>query len=386
MKSLHALLFFIAFSSFAQIRFEPGYYIDNSGTRHDVLIRNVGWKNNPTAFDYKITETSDSQNNTIANTKEFSVGSDTYKRFEVKIDRSGNNTDRMSESPVIDWKTETLLLNMLADGKLRLYQYEDNNLIRYFYSEGEHTNATHLIFREYKQDGRIIPNNGFRQQLYSLMKDKYADPQKFKDTKYTKSALIKLFEDYNGTAQADTKSKGSGSFHLNVAAGTTFSVLSLSALNSSYTHDFDSKTGLRAGIQLEYIFPFNRNKWALLLDPNYQSYSAESTKGTNTFKTDYQRIELPVLVRHYFFISEKSRLFINGSYAMSLALGDSNIQQNSSVPVEIGNNSSWALGAGYSYNKFNLEARYTFKHGITSESFWLTDFSSLQLILAYRLF
>lgn len=335
MKFLKVLLLFSAFSSFAQIRFEPGYFIDNSGTRQEVLIRNVEWKNNPTAFDYKVAENTEKQQRTIGNTTEFGVGGITYKRYEVKIDRSSSITDRMSDSPVIDWKTETLFLKRLVDGRLALYQYEDSNLVKYFYSEGTHTTATQLIFREYKNDGIININNNFRQQLYSLMKDKYADNQKFKRLKYKRQELTNLFEDYNGVTTENNRagSGRSGALHLYGAAGATFSSMSVEAAPIDYQHDFENKTGFRVGLQLEYVFPFNRNKWALLLDPNYQNYSSENTHGTSTWKVEYQRIEVPVIVRHYFYLNDKSKIFVNGAYALNFTIGDSYIKQNTAVPI-----------------------------------------------------
>ena len=40
----------------AQISFEKGYYIDNSNQKVDCLIKNVDWKNNPTSFEYKLSD------------------------------------------------------------------------------------------------------------------------------------------------------------------------------------------------------------------------------------------------------------------------------------------------------------------------------------------
>lgn len=388
MKLIKILLLLAAFSSYAQIRFEPGYFIDNSGTRQEVLIRNVEWKNNPTVFDYKTSENTENQQRTIGNTSEFSVGGNTYKRFEVKIDRSSSITDQMSDSPVIDWNTETLFLKRLVDGRLTLYQYEDSNLVKYFYSEGTHNTATQLIFREYKQDGIINVNNNFRQQLYSLMRDKYTDSNKFKSLKYKKAELTKLFEEYNdvdaNASKSDTGSKAA--FHLNIAAGAVFSNIEAEGTGYPYYQADFSATSYRVGVQAEYVFPFNRNKWSLLLDPNYQRYSINETSGSNTWAFEYQRLEIPVVVRHYFFLNDKSKIFVNGIFAPSISLGDSYIQRNATPPMKLLNNSSWAFGAGFSYDKFSLEARYVFKHGLTNEGDWFTDFNSLHLVLGYRLF
>ena len=40
----------------AQTKFEKGYFVDNSGQRTEVLIKNLDWKNNPTEFEFKKNE------------------------------------------------------------------------------------------------------------------------------------------------------------------------------------------------------------------------------------------------------------------------------------------------------------------------------------------
>lgn len=44
------------FHASAQIRFEPGYFIDTANQKTECFIKNVDWKNNPTRFDYKLSE------------------------------------------------------------------------------------------------------------------------------------------------------------------------------------------------------------------------------------------------------------------------------------------------------------------------------------------
>ena len=45
-----------AFNVLTQIRFEPGYFVNNSCERINCLIKNVEWKNNPINFAYRFTE------------------------------------------------------------------------------------------------------------------------------------------------------------------------------------------------------------------------------------------------------------------------------------------------------------------------------------------
>jgi hypothetical protein len=75
MKPLFLALFMmlIAFSITAQIRFEPGYFITNTGEKVNCLIKNSDWQNNPTSFKYQLTKESKIEDGDILNIKEFGV-------------------------------------------------------------------------------------------------------------------------------------------------------------------------------------------------------------------------------------------------------------------------------------------------------------------------
>ena len=45
---------------FAQISFEKGYFINNANQKTNCLIKNQDWKDNPTEFEYKLDENSES--------------------------------------------------------------------------------------------------------------------------------------------------------------------------------------------------------------------------------------------------------------------------------------------------------------------------------------
>lgn len=56
MKYTVLLLLFFCFIkiSSAQIAYEPGYFIDNQGEKTTCLIRDRGWKNNPSSITYRL--------------------------------------------------------------------------------------------------------------------------------------------------------------------------------------------------------------------------------------------------------------------------------------------------------------------------------------------
>jgi hypothetical protein len=94
MKKLPFLLLatLLTINVYAQVVFESGYFIDNSGQKVECLIRNVDRSDNPTEFQYKLSERSEINTATIESVKEFGVdGFSKYIRSEVKIDRSSDN-------------------------------------------------------------------------------------------------------------------------------------------------------------------------------------------------------------------------------------------------------------------------------------------------------
>jgi len=87
MKSflLVCAILFLSISCYSQIIFEKGYFIDNAGQKTECLIKNMDWRSNPTAFDYKLSESDKSKTETIASVKEFGIYTVArYKRYTVK--------------------------------------------------------------------------------------------------------------------------------------------------------------------------------------------------------------------------------------------------------------------------------------------------------------
>ncbi|MEX0314438.1 MAG: tRNA modification GTPase, partial [Allomuricauda sp.] len=143
----------LSFNCYAQISYEKGYFIENNGKKVECFIENVDWKNNPTEFKYKLSESSESIKVGITKVKEFSVQNySKYIRANVKIDRSSSNINQLSSTRNPVFKEETLFLKILVEGTSNLYYYEDGNLIRYFYSKDGHHNLEQLIFKYYLKD------------------------------------------------------------------------------------------------------------------------------------------------------------------------------------------------------------------------------------------
>jgi hypothetical protein len=386
-RALALLLLLLPLLSTSQIRFESGYFIEN-GIKTECLIKNVAWKNNPVSFEYKMAENEDPKIKTINTVSEFNVR-DAYKfiRFTVNIDRSETLLDRLDDTKEPKWNKETLFLKVLVEGKLNLYHYEENNFSRYFTSGSDIKDAQQLVFKEYKIGSQVGRNNYYRQQLYNLMKDG-DNMDSFKNIKYNKEELVNLFTGYNGKSGQKTNNlserQNKGHLNLKFTPGIVFSSLNIENSVTGYDFDFGNKTSYRIGAELEYVMPFNNNKWSIFLDPNYQSFKKSGNRGTQKLDAKYSFIELPVGVRYYMYLTAKSKLFVDAAYVLSIDLGDNQIQYSYS-DLEVAKNSNLALGGGFSYNRYSIEARANFSHSILDNYVsWSANYSTFNIILGYN--
>ena len=270
------LILTLSINGYSQIVFEKGYYIDNSNQKVECLIKNEDWRSNPTKFEYKLKENSKKQQVTIKTVKEFGIGNTSkYIRTKVNIDRSSENLENLSDVKAPIFKEEELFLRVLVKGQSSLYEYLDKNLVRFFYNkEGEVIEQ--LVFKSYaKTQTRIVKNNKFREQLWVNLKCPAFTMSQVENISYQKKSLVRFFIKYNecnnySFINFEEKDKRD-LFNLNVRPG--LNQTSLTMQNYSFSRrdvDFGSQSTIRFGLETEFILPFNKNKWAVIVEPTYQ--------------------------------------------------------------------------------------------------------------------
>ena len=396
---------FLSLNCYAKINYEKGYYIDNEGQKTEVLIKNIDWNNNPTEFEYKLSEDSESENATIKTVREFGINNfSKYSRQLVNIDRSSGNLDLLSEDSSPRFKEEELFLEVLIEGKANLYLYNDGNITRYFYSK-DGSKIEQLIFKKYlTSDNNIGTNEGYKQQLWNDLKCPAFTMRKVENVDYRKNELVSFFEDYNKCHNQDyinfKEKQKKDLFNLNIRPGINFSSLSMYNTVSDFKDtDFGDELGFRLGIEGEFIMPFNKNKWAIILEPTYRNYKSEQSQESGTVsggilitRVDYKSIELPIGVRHYLYFNDNSKLFLNASYVVDLNL-DSTLEffrQNGSMysSLDIKPKGVIALGVGYKFmDKYSIEMRYhTSRELLVGYSYWRSDYETVSMIFGYSLF
>lgn len=395
---------FLSFQGFSQVHFEKGYFIDESGERQDILIKNSDWKNNPSQFEYKLSEDAPVQTAGISEVKEFGVpGSFKHVRATVEIDKSADALRNLTSDRNPDFQEETLFLEVLLEGEASLYSYRDSNLRRYFYSILD-SPIKQLIYKSYliNYGKEVAENNSFRQQLSLELKCEAEPDKNFEFVGYNKSDLKKVFVNYNDCTNSEyavfEQEQKRDIFNISLRPGINFSSLAVKNERDRVKNtDFGSKINYRLGIELEFVLPYNRNKWAVIIEPTYQYFTAEESFETDKIlggrvesDVDYKSIELPVGIRHYFFLNENSKIFADVSYIFEHS-GDSKIviawyngtlQEN----LEIKSKPNLGFGLGYQLNDFSISGRYHLNRKLLNYVFWDANYETFSLILGYRIF
>ncbi|UJH68276.1 porin family protein [Allomuricauda sp. SCSIO 65647] len=416
MNKLNPVIFFVLFltmsiSGYSQITFEKGYFIKNSGEKVECLIKNQDWKNNPIRFDYKLYEGDHVKIETIQNVKEFRINNTLkYVRHKAKIDRSSGSVNTMSEDSRPIFSEEEVFLKILVEGKSSLYQYTEGNLFRYFF-DTEEVAITPLVFKRYKtrhyqtkgyesKSFRVAQNDAYKRQLWNNLKCEELSKKRFEKLKYTKDDLINIFIAYNqcvdptyiGTEQKQKRDL----FNLTLRPRLNISSPSTpDPVIASRNINFDDNQSFGFGLEVEYILPFNKNKWGIIAEPTYQYYSAEkdvensSISGGRIITTfDYSSIEVPVGIRHYIFLNDSSKLFINVGYTFDFTLdnfvefrrADNSILDS----FEFLTGENLAYGVGFKFkNRYSAEFRYQSSRDIRFSG---SAYESMSFILGYTVF
>jgi len=396
-KTITILCILITTLSYGQIKFEKGYFINNAGLKTECFIQNIDWNNNPTEFLYRITKEETPKNATIQTIKEFGIhGVSIFQRHTVKLDISSELSGNLSTNRRPEFEEKTLFLKILTKGDAALYMYRATNFTRFFYKVAT-TSLEPLIYKRYigADNYTIHPNNYFRQQLYNTLKCDRLQKASFDNLSYYKNELITIFETFNlckdNSYRNKIKNENRGFLHLTPKIGIQQGNLDINNTNSSQRDvDFGTEIGFRVGIELEYSLPFNKNKWSVILNPTYQHFTSEKvikiTQQDVLVEADYSTIELPISLRHYFFITDQTKIFAQGSYALSFDL-NSKINFDTGSVLEVGTVGNFAIGLGVMYKKYSVQLQYDLNRDLLTDfAFWSSNYSIFSLSIGYQVF
>lgn len=406
---LKGLFLFFCVNLFAQVKFEKGYLIDNQNKKVECLIKNKDWISVPNEIEYKLFDSSPVISVLVKDLNELRIDNTShyYKKYTVLIDK---NTE-VNEDHLVE---ETSFFKVLVDGKASLFQYNNESL---FFYETPEIKIKQLKYKSYVDNDKIRrEDTSFRKELFGSLKCEAITFQKAIKLTYEKAQLVKFFKAYNECKGSDyqdlTKRETKIKFNFKILAGVNINNSNTpvavffknppSTGSDEYQEnkgdvESGSKVNLSLGFEAELLLPFNKNKWSLFASPNYQQFKYESSKilkssygasGTVYVNNQYSFIEVPIGVRHYFNLNEKSKLFVDVAYALIIFTSKSEKSSFESLadyqfPGNEKNSKdfmTFRIGAGYNYNnKYSLSINYSKKQLSQSEV------NAFSLLVSYKL-
>ncbi len=405
-NKLSLMLLLVTFLSFAQSKFESGYFIDNSGTKTECLIKNYDWKNNPTNIEIKSINKNEIITKTIEDIAEFGINDKSkFVKATVKIDKSSQNFNSLSDYSNPVYFEKTVLLKVLVEGVSNLYYYTDKDFEKFFYSVND--KIEQLVYKQYNNsEGNISTNDTFKQQLFVNFKCNN-DKKSILALKYKNNDLIDYFIKTNNCISGNNKTittfkkrKFEANFKLNLLVNNINSTFIIPTGNIRGTYETEKKYTFTFGFETELIFPYNNKNWSLIFDPSYvknketfKIYQPQFINPDETFYNDSFFIRLPIGIRRYFKINENNKFFANA--ALSFNLIDTYVYTynpfNNSTIVYSNESfiaNSLAFGIGYQYKRYTAEMKLNTKtefypYPIDGTKFNLNQIS---LKLGYKLF
>lgn len=403
----------LSFSAVAQVQYEPGYLINDQGQKQNVLILNRDWRSNPTEFSYKLSESGHAVTGNLATVREFGVGDYLkYKKSKVSIDRSSEQLREMSAKPEPEFSEETVFLKQLVEGEVDLYVYEEGALERYFVSNDQ-VGTIPLVHKKFLKDSRISTNNQFRQQLYNLASCGEITPMAFNKTEYESKDLIAYLGKYHDCRQKDYhvfREEGK-KVKLNFAVKAGVDLSNFKVKKGIYVkgYETDLDPSLRIGAELEAVMPFNRNKWAVFIEPTLSSQKIEKehivsneiyNKHEVDLSVDYKFLTLVLGGRHYLFLNNHSKLFFSAGVGIDVPFKTSVLidrDERYEYDPELDETTAEAygnLGLGFKYKRLGAELSYSTPKKVWGSSTvlsnyeldWESSVSSLTLMFSYRIF
>ena len=373
-RNISIALILCAFTSlFAQTDFEKGSYTDNTGNQTDGYIKNVDWKDNPVSFEFS--KTSDGENSiskTIQQVQSFEItGVSLYERHRVLIDRSSQEVKYLGYKRNPEMSQETLFLKVMLDGENKFFRYRDNHLLKLYFKKGTDPISA-LIYKRYLSTSQnIAENNFYKQQLANNFKCEGGNLPNLSNLNYSTPDILNFFKKYNECSGlqneiVDQRTK-EAAIQITAVVGINANSYSTNA-SRRVPIDFGSSISPVFGVEFEYIMPFNNNKWSVFSDIRFASFKSERIVESpiilgmqlpsQKVTLEYSSVDFALGFRHYFFVNESSKIFINLNYALELS-SDSDIDYERVGDINAGINvGTYGVGIGYTYKDIRLEARY----------------------------
>lgn len=396
-KTIFILLLFFNLKAISQENFIGGYVIDNLGKKNTCLIENIFLYDNPSQFKYKLAPDSEIIYANVNTVKEIGVENKfKYVKADVNIDESSVILNRLSHKSTMEYKEKILFLKELVNGKANLYSYSNGEGIKFFF-QNELNGLQQIEYKQYTDGENVLENTKFRQQLFNALKNDELDKKDFLNLKYEEESFVRIFQKYNGKSDVDIeeevkKTRVKADFNLNLRPRCELMSMTIKDPTEPKvgTLDFGKKQNLNFRAEFEIIFPFDKSRWAIIFEPGIIKYKGEAfEKYTQTTSTvNYFVTEIPFGIRRYFYLSNKSQLFLNSSIGFLFNSKKSIMENQILSDYQLKSQTlNYNFGLGYRFNK-KVTAEINFRPNPISDytTRWSSKFNITSIVLGYSLF
>jgi hypothetical protein len=206
------LVVLASISTVAQRKFTKGYFVKTSGerTEAEIMLKSMDRRDCPKGFEYRASAKEQAVEADVTQIKELGLSDGSiFRQFTVNMDRSSDNVNRLNTERNPEFKSETLFLRLLVDGKAMLYVYDEGNLHRFFFSL-DGAPLEQLVYKRYNIPPPEAPvplgvnsprevgtNENFKQQILNALKCKDIGMKEIERLDYKQKPLTKIFVTFN---------------------------------------------------------------------------------------------------------------------------------------------------------------------------------------------
>ncbi|MCQ2139859.1 MAG: hypothetical protein MJZ09_05750 [Bacteroidales bacterium] len=358
MKRLLALLLMLQVCSLAsaQIGFVNGYFIDNSGIKKDVLMKDWDKNNVPKKITYKENADSPEVSRQITDFKEVRIAEKVYVRALVNVNVSPTAIEQLSNDPKPEFEQHEVYLKQMNESGAMLYVLWWENLPQYYFSMDGGKTIVPLEFKSYKlSDDSIKENRAYRNQLYKALDHSKISWDEINDLDYTGKALLAAFDKHNGVVR-----KKSSKMKVNVGLSAVYGGgnCSMTSDKDFKEFDFGYESMYAIGGDIEFCLPYERGKWSILLSPAL-AYSSKTAEGTYfasydvyTNKNEFLALDMGISLRYKMFLKNQSKAYVDVFCTPSHSFSSTSLTTfwqiaRPTKPVVL----YYGVGAGYFLNK-----------------------------------
>ncbi len=374
---LVSFLFFPFFLLNAQSNFEKGSFTTLNGDKTECFIKLEDWSTQPIEFKYRTSLTSETTSIPASKLKNIVTDKFLFERHLVPLHRYSKDLRALDENRQSTFNKENLLLQLIVDGNAKLYKYNSNGVNYFFYQLEQKIQP--LEYKEYKTPkGTLGKNLNFRKTLKENINCKNQNSS----INYTEKNLTKYFVQFNNCKNSKLN------VYKNLERKDDFNIRPKVSLTNSSAESIqlnnysDSKITFKFGVELEYILAFDNNKWSIFIEPTYHSFESQVF---DNFKLSFQSIEIPIALRRYMNLGEKSRLFANIGFSFD-QIFQKELIERTQIPADT--DFTYLFGIGYEFQKkYSIELRYNTSKNLSKSNTnnIIIDYSNISLKFGYNL-